>query len=174
MNTYEIIKPHPDISVKLFDRYVDWIFTALDIDGVHIVLRFDTNKPCDQGHLYVNADEEDGDDDTGEDCVYYITLGTQPINAGFWQKLINKFYLTNECMIYIVLTLIHEMIHVSQFHRGDMTRSEVTSDILWKGIPRDEYKEDYRNLPWEKEAFEREKELIVRISDEQRLWKNRT
>lgn len=68
----------------------------------------------------------------------------------------------------VLQTMFHELIHVEQYHTGKLKRglSEKHRAYMyyWKGKPieyPDPIKEydKYLNLPWEKEAFEREKPL---------------
>lgn len=51
-------------------------------------------------------------------------------------------------------TLIHEMVHVSQIGRGDLS---LKCPSTWKGV---EYNGPYYELPWEVEAHETEKSLV--------------
>ena len=47
----------------------------------------------------------------------------------------------------------HEMIHIDQMRRGDLDYDD--KNVYWKGriIPRSSIKEGDKNLPWEKEAY---------------------
>ena len=52
----------------------------------------------------------------------------------------------------------HEMVHVEQASRGDLELDGYS--VTWKGVPsRSWFSTDYKNLPWEKEAFERMDEI---------------
>lgn len=60
--------------------------------------------------------------------------------------------------------LAHEMVHAEQYHAGklEMVYSTRSGWVhYWEGTPFNEPKSytKYRNLPWEKEAFGRQKEL---------------
>jgi hypothetical protein len=58
------------------------------------------------------------------------------------------------------ITLAHEMVHVKQFARGEL-RDYLKSSTLqrWQGKMFDSDKVDYWDLPWEIEAYGREKGL---------------
>lgn len=47
----------------------------------------------------------------------------------------------------------HEMVHIDQMKRGDLDYDD--KYVYWKGkkIPRSSMKEGAKNLPWEKEAY---------------------
>ena len=49
----------------------------------------------------------------------------------------------------------HEKVHLDQFERGDLDYDEDT--VTWKGkkIARSSIKEGAKNLPWEKEAYDK-------------------
>jgi hypothetical protein len=47
----------------------------------------------------------------------------------------------------------HERVHIDQMRRGDLNYDD--KNVYWKGriIPRSSIKEGDKNLPWEKEAY---------------------
>jgi len=47
----------------------------------------------------------------------------------------------------------HERVHIDQMRRGDLDYDD--KNVYWKGriIPRSSIKEGDKNLPWEKEAY---------------------
>jgi len=47
----------------------------------------------------------------------------------------------------------HELIHIDQMERGDLSYTD--TDVFWKGkkYPRSQMQEGAENLPWEKEAY---------------------
>ena len=49
----------------------------------------------------------------------------------------------------------HERVHIDQIKRGDLDYND--SAVFWKGkkYPRSKMKEGAKNLPWEKEAYEK-------------------
>ena len=49
----------------------------------------------------------------------------------------------------------HEMVHIDQMLRGDLDYDE--KYVYWKGkkIPRSSMNEGTKNLPWEKEAYDK-------------------
>ena len=51
--------------------------------------------------------------------------------------------------------IAHEKVHLDQFERGDLDYDEDT--VTWKGetIKRSDIKEGAKNLPWEKEAYDK-------------------
>ena len=56
-------------------------------------------------------------------------------------------------------TISHEMVHVDQMRRGDLHYDD--KYIYWKGkkYSRNNLKEGDANLPWEKEAYKKEKPI---------------
>lgn len=53
--------------------------------------------------------------------------------------------------------IAHERVHIDQMHRGDLDYDD--KNVYWKGkvIPRSSIKEGAKNLPWEKEAYNKTK-----------------
>ena len=51
----------------------------------------------------------------------------------------------------------HEMVHIDQMKRGDLDYND--SAVFWKGkrYPRSKMNEGNKNLPWEKEAYNKTK-----------------
>ena len=49
----------------------------------------------------------------------------------------------------------HEMVHINQFKRGDLDYDD--KNVYWKGktYSRSQMKEGGKNLPWEKEAYDK-------------------
>ena len=49
----------------------------------------------------------------------------------------------------------HEMIHIDQFKRGDLDYDD--NNVYWKGktYSRSQMQEGAKNLPWEKEAYDK-------------------
>ena len=49
----------------------------------------------------------------------------------------------------------HEMVHIDQMNRGDLDYDD--KYVYWKGrkIPRSSMNEGAKNLPWEKEAYDK-------------------
>jgi len=52
----------------------------------------------------------------------------------------------------------HEMVHINQMKRGDLDYDD--KNVYWKGktYPRSKMKEGAKNLPWEKEAYDKQKQ----------------
>ena len=52
----------------------------------------------------------------------------------------------------------HEQVHIDQMCRGDLDYDD--KNVYWKGriIPRSSIKEGDKNLPWEKEAYNKSKQ----------------
>jgi predicted metallopeptidase len=52
----------------------------------------------------------------------------------------------------------HEMVHINQIKRGDLDYDN--KNVYWKGksYSRSSMKEGARNLPWEKEAYDKQKQ----------------
>ena len=49
----------------------------------------------------------------------------------------------------------HEMVHINQFKRGDLDYDD--NNVYWKGktYSRSQMQEGAKNLPWEKEAYDK-------------------
>jgi hypothetical protein len=62
-------------------------------------------------------------------------------------------------------TLAHELIHAKQFLRGEINQR----NLIWRGRqgPYDCRRLTYRRTPWEREAYNQEKELKVTYWDKQ-------
>ena len=56
----------------------------------------------------------------------------------------------------MISTLAHEMVHVKQYALEEMNEY----DNMWRGKRINIRKLDYYNLPWEEEAYGREKDLL--------------
>ena len=66
--------------------------------------------------------------------------------------------------VFMIRTLAHELVHVKQYARGELVDMEYGTYQKWNGVMFNEHMVDYKELPWEKEAIEKEKELY-------QLWK---
>lgn len=60
----------------------------------------------------------------------------------------------------VVETIAHELVHAEQYNMGRLTNG-MHAYRLWNGTPYQPPRNynEYRNLPWEKEAFDRQTEL---------------
>lgn len=67
----------------------------------------------------------------------------------------------------LIETIAHEMVHAKQYIRGELCPE--TTNFTWMGQEFQEHEthlislEDYKNLPWEKEAFEVEKIIMEKF-----------
>lgn len=67
----------------------------------------------------------------------------------------------------LIYPLVHELIHINQLHKGKLAITRF-GDCAWNGKP---YKVDYeklsyqeyKQLPWELDVAQREKQLLVKI-----------
>ena len=66
--------------------------------------------------------------------------------------------------IYMLRTLAHELVHVKQYARKELVDMCSGNYQMWNRVMYNENLVGYKNLPWEKEASGREKELY-------RLWR---
>jgi len=57
----------------------------------------------------------------------------------------------------IIKTVLHEMVHVKQYHKGELSLKK--QEKVWRGAKWEG--EDYREFPWELEAYELEEELYL-------------
>lgn len=62
-------------------------------------------------------------------------------------------------------TLAHELVHVKQYAKGELSWKEVNNRVKWNRELIDESKTNYFDLPWEIEAFGREYGLYIRYVD---------
>ncbi len=61
----------------------------------------------------------------------------------------------------ILLTLVHEMVHLRQFARNELFDYTITSDrSRWHTKVVDTSKTAYRDLPWEREAYGEQRALL--------------
>ena len=53
--------------------------------------------------------------------------------------------------------IAHEMVHMDQMARGDLDYND--NNVIWKGkeYSREQMNEGSKNLPWEKEAYKKQK-----------------
>lgn len=65
----------------------------------------------------------------------------------------------------MILALAHEMVHVKQYARGELKDYLKSRKCKWKDEVLDLEQVDYWDLPWEIEAFGREKGLYVRYME---------
>ena len=88
--------------------------------------------------------------------IYNVDLGNEVLGKADRNGsiLINK-NITNEKQRQDVIN--HEKIHLDQMKRGDLDYND--SAVFWKGkkYPRSKMNEGAKNLPWEKEAYNKSK-----------------
>ncbi len=63
--------------------------------------------------------------------------------------------------------IAHEKVHLNQMKRGDLNYDD--NNVYWKGktYPRSSMNEGAKNLPWEKEAYEKTKHLAKKVKQEE-------
>ena len=62
-----------------------------------------------------------------------------------------------------LMTVAHEVVHLKQFYTGELKDGYRAASTIWKGKRVDENKVNYWDLPWEIEAYGREKGLYHRF-----------
>lgn len=72
--------------------------------------------------------------------------------------------------INFVGTIIHELIHVKQFLRSEVTDTIKINKILWKGQLFDMDEVSYLDLPWEIEAYQLEQTLTPIFLEQTDVW----
>jgi hypothetical protein len=73
-----------------------------------------------------------------------------------------------------LMTIAHEMVHIKQFCMGELKDGLVPATTsVWKGKIINEKSTDYWDLPWEIEAFGREKGMYHRFVVQEKLDKNK-
>lgn len=60
----------------------------------------------------------------------------------------------------LIITIAHEMVHVKQYARGQMTHTKNGCGRLWHGK---KVKAEYYDCPWEIEAFSKERVLANKV-----------
>jgi len=69
-------------------------------------------------------------------------------------------------------TIFHELVHLKQFSKGELYDYQKQENITrWKRKKIDIIKTDYENLPWEKEAYKLQNELIREWAKETNYYK---
>lgn len=66
-------------------------------------------------------------------------------------------------------TLAHEMVHAEQWAQGRLQYDFILRSYLWEGKPHThQYRtvQQYRQLPWEREAFGRELSIAIDMADQ--------
>lgn len=69
-------------------------------------------------------------------------------------------------MLRSLIIIGHEMVHVKQYARKELTHCPRTGNHKWHGQPINEDEIDYWDLPWEIEAHGREKGLVFQWVDQ--------
>ena len=60
----------------------------------------------------------------------------------------------------LIIALAHEMVHVKQYARGQITHGKNLNSKFWMGK---KFKGHYYDLPWEVEAFSKERVLANKV-----------
>jgi len=60
----------------------------------------------------------------------------------------------------LIIALAHEMVHVKQYARGQITHGKNLNSRFWMGK---KFKGHYYDLPWEVEAFSKERVLANKV-----------
>jgi hypothetical protein len=60
----------------------------------------------------------------------------------------------------LIIALAHEMIHVKQYARGQITHGKNLNSKFWMGK---KFRGHYYDLPWEVEAFSKERVLANKV-----------
>lgn len=67
--------------------------------------------------------------------------------------------------VFMIRTIAHELVHVKQYARGELVDPCYGTYQKWQGAMYNEHLVGYKELPWEKEAMQLEKELY-------QMWKH--
>jgi len=83
-----------------------------------------------------------------------------------------RIHIDTDMGIYLFLeTLMHEMVHVKQFAKGEMKDYIRTDNLVrWHKEKIDIFKTDYWDYPWEIEAHGRERGLVVQFKAKYPMW----
>lgn len=83
--------------------------------------------------------------------------------TGLHFNLTNKIFVDpRQTLLKVMETIAHELVHAEQTFTGKLkTTGMMKGSRLWNNdfFPPPRNYNEYRNLPWEKEAFERQEEL---------------
>jgi hypothetical protein len=60
----------------------------------------------------------------------------------------------------LIIALAHEMVHVKQYARGQITHGKNLNSRFWMGK---KFRGHYYDLPWEVEAFSKERVLANKV-----------
>jgi len=74
-------------------------------------------------------------------------------------------------MIQVLETLAHEMVHMKQYMNGELSTNYDTA--YWNGKPYRDPKQEYSELPWEKEAYRKESILVMDLLKDYKIWGNK-
>jgi hypothetical protein len=75
---------------------------------------------------------------------------------------------SKQSMRRLLETVAHEMVHVKQYSRGELTELK-TNQTKWQGKVINRKSIDYYDLPWEIEAYGREVGLFIRWAEDNEL-----
>lgn len=128
--TYEVSNMPKKMHEELFHRAVLHAVNFLDITDIDFEIIFDTMPKDKCGEV----DYQEADTDCDEEILVYIA----------------KRLSVNE----ILRTVFHELVHVRQYVSGELISGD---PLRWNG---EVYIEAYENLPWEREAFALEEEMM--------------
>jgi len=126
---YAVGKPHR-LPKKLLNEVVDFTAKYLKIENTDCIMEIEFFNKLDACGY---AQEE-------EYVNYSIQISKE------------KQYTTKD----IIATIMHEMVHVAQYIRGDLVLGKGNKLSRWKGKPVDL---PYSKQPWERQAFRLEKNI---------------
>ena len=102
--------------------------------------------------------------DFAEDTTFRVTAIRKRTKHGqYWSKVKTVELAT------AIQTLAHELVHAEQYHQGRLVASQSAASGDWNQYWNGEHVKvgtgykAYRALPWEMEAFDREKELADKV-----------
>lgn len=115
-----------------------------------------TKRMCDSLEIYVFLKKKLDNDFTGL-CMY---IDHHEGKRTFEIEL-SKGFTVRETLC----SLAHEVVHMKQFAKGELKDTMVTATVSkWMGVEIDESKVDYWDLPFEIEAYGRERGLYSRFA----------
>lgn len=97
----------------------------------------------------------------GDEGTCLVTESTRANKPFMFEVEINRDNNTKT----ILYSLAHELVHVKQFALGELDENQTR----WQGRRVDTDKVDYWDLPWEIDAYGRERGLYVRFIDKYKL-----
>lgn len=151
------------IIIFLLTRIKEKPFNQIELDKNNVI-KNTTELAYYDTILHVGLNE------LGIDSTYLIIKPFEGVQMGEFD--LQAYILGNKTqfMVYMKKTsrmqaiefLSHELIHLKQYHEGRLIKVDNTN-MIWEGDTLDGMEIPYKERPWEKEAYEGQRELYKKI-----------